>query len=100
MRLFSKLFGLFPAECQLECQSFRFYYLRNIFPTFDVGSVATSSTPKMLESFISWPLIFGYLVLRKRDEKHSTAEHVFMKKIFIRACVNKDFVHSSLIGLI
>ena len=43
--------GLLPAECQLECQSVRLCYLRNIFPVFAVGLVATSSTPKMLESF-------------------------------------------------
>ena len=42
--------------------------------------------------------MFGYL----GKETKKTAEHVIMDKIFIyaRPCVNKDFVHSSSIGLI
>jgi len=53
---------------------------------------------KSLESFLSWPSIFGYL----GKEMKNTAEHIIMNKIFIdaRLCVNKDFVHSGSIELI
>ena len=54
---------------------------RNTFTAFAVGlSGLRRSIPKILESFSSLPLIFGYLVLRKRYE--NTAEYVITKKIF------------------
>ena len=55
------------------------------------------NSKKSLESLVSLPSFFGYLGKGTKD----TAEHVIMNKIFIyvRACLNKDFVHSSPIGL-
>ena len=65
--------GLFPAECQLECQSFRLCYLQNVFPVFAVmfDEWQQAQPPKCWKASVSWPSIYRYLVLRKRDEKHS-----------------------------
>ena len=41
-----------------------------------------SSTPKILERFSSLPSIFGYLVLRERDEKHSWTRRRETKSLF------------------
>ena len=46
-----------------------------------------SSIPKILEGFSLLLSIFGYLVLRKRDE--NTAEHVIMKNLYLRTGLRK-----------
>ena len=58
-------------------ESFRLYYLRNIFTAFAVGlSGQNEAKFQKLESFLSLPSIFGYL----GKETKNTAEHVIMKK--------------------
>ena len=43
----------------------------------------------MLASFSSLPSIFGYLVLRKRDEKHNCTRH-HEKNLYLRTGVHSD----------
>ena len=49
-------------------ESFRLYYLRNIFTAFAVG--LSGWKLKNARKFFLIAADFGYLVLRKRDEKH------------------------------
>ena len=62
---------------RLFIESFRLYYLRNIFTAFAVGlSGQNEAKFQKLESFLSLPSIIGYL----GKETKNTAEHVIMKK--------------------
>ena len=56
--------------------------------------VAKRSIPKMLASFSSLPSIFGYLVLKQRDEKHNWTRH-HEKNLYLRTGV-----HSGSVGLV
>ena len=52
--------------------------------------VARRSIPKMLASFSSLPSIFGYLVLKQRDEKHNWTRH-HEKNLYLRTGVHSGF---------
>ena len=56
--------------------------------------VARRSIPKMLASFSSLPSIFGYLVLKQRDEKHNWTRH-HEKTLYLRTGV-----HTGSVGLV
>ena len=60
--------------------------------------VARRSIPKMLASFSSLPSIFGYLVLKKRDEKHNWTRH-HEKNLYLRTGVHSGSVSVSIWSL-
>ena len=94
----------FPAECQSLQQTFQ--RLRILFEKHLTASAAWVARKKLNSKQKSRKLFiidvdFGVLSTLGK-EAENTAEHVIMKIIFIyaQACVNKDFVHSGLMGLI
>ena len=60
--------------------------------------VAKRSIPKMLASFSSLPSIFGYLVLKQRDEKHNWTRH-HEKNLYLRTGVHSGSVSVSIWSL-
>ena len=98
--------GLFPLRCQSLRQTFQRIIQALLFAQhlhcfcclvgLSGQNEATLKKKKKKVSFSSLPSIFGYL----GKETINIAEHVIMKKIYLRAFVNKEFVHGGLIGLI
>ena len=92
------IFGLFPVfTAPMLFNDIASNYLRNIFIFILSGLKLNSKNARKFFHHCRGCL-GTYLVLRKRTK--NAAEHVMMKKILIyaRECVNKDFVHSGLIG--
>ena len=71
-------------------ESFRLYYLRNIFTAFAVGLSGQKLNSKNARKIFIIAVDFWVLSTYDKETKN-TDEHIIMKKIFIyaRACVNK-----------
>ena len=86
----------FQVKVSLYCrlssfnESFRLYYLRNIFTAFAAGLSGQRLNSKNARKIFIIAVDFRVLSTYDKETKN-TDEHIIMKKIFIyaRACVNK-----------